>query len=243
MRGYRLHSQRALTANQSGHKRSTGQSVTRLGPVGSSTRLRMHNDCLLNYQNPWSAHRDASILPTAGAGRALGHSERSPRPDPLSRQNAHPASAGQRLATRGKRARTRAGISRIPASSRRLRGARGGSGPRTRAFPGLATRNRLIASGAMSVVVLLHADSGSPTTAMLAAPEQSITRTQKSRRPTPALSELDEWQKRSRRPSALPFTDGQAQAARPHFTGIDAQAFTRRRRRRRRPPPSSRTDR
>ena len=146
-------------------------------------------------------------------------------------------------ALRGKRARTRAGISRIPASSRRLRGARGGSGPRTRAFPGLATRNRLIASGAMSVVVLLRADSGSPTTAVLAAPEQSITRTQKSRRPTPALSELDEWQKRSRRPSALPFTDGQAQAARPHFTGIDAQAFTRRRRRRRRPPPSSRTDR
>ena len=144
---------------------------------------------------------------------------------------------------RGKRARTRAGISRIPASSRRLRGARGGSGPRTRAFPGLATRNRLIASGAMSVVVLLRADSGSPTTAVLAAPEQSITRTQKSRRPTPALSELDEWQKRSRRPSALPFTDGQAQAARPHFTGIDAQAFTRRRGRRRRPPPSSREDR
>jgi hypothetical protein len=52
MRGYRLHSQRALTANQSGHKRSTGQSVTRLGPVGSSTRLRMHNDCLLNYPGP-----------------------------------------------------------------------------------------------------------------------------------------------------------------------------------------------
>ena len=148
-----------------------------------------------------------------------------------------------RPAKRGKRARTRAGISRIPASSRRLRGARGGSGPRTRAFPGLATRNRLIASAAMSVVVLLRADTGSPTTTVLAAPEQSITRTQKSRRPTPALSELDEWQKRSRRPSALPFTDGQAQAARPHFTGIDAQAFTRRRRRRRRPPPSSRTDR
>jgi hypothetical protein len=50
MRGYRLRSQRALAANQSTHKRSTGQSVTRLGPVGSSTRLRMHNACLLNYQ-------------------------------------------------------------------------------------------------------------------------------------------------------------------------------------------------
>jgi hypothetical protein len=52
-----------------------------------------------------------------------------------------------------------------------------------------------------------------------------------------------ESQQRSRRPAALPFTDGQAQARVRISTALNVRAFRRRRRRRRRPLPSSRTDR